>query len=113
MKTKKSLVNKIVEHGKYGKGKIVKFKEDYIYVQFEGMDREVSFLYPDAFEKFLTFKEKEQEERVEQDLQDKKDQAQAEEDERFEKYKQMYDVALEQHKQDTKGKKRKPAAKKK
>ncbi|MDO5519414.1 MAG: hypothetical protein Q4G58_02860 [bacterium] len=51
------MIKKAVVHKAFGKGTIVEKKQNYIKVQFEAFRERKTFLYPDSFEKFLTFEE--------------------------------------------------------
>ncbi len=51
------MLNKIVKHNKYGKGTILEKNQNYLKVQFESCEKVTTFLYPDAFEKFLVFED--------------------------------------------------------
>ncbi|MDO5292080.1 MAG: hypothetical protein Q4F05_04945 [bacterium] len=51
------MIKKAVVHKTFGKGTIVEKKQNYIKVQFEAFRERKTFLYPDSFEKFLTFEE--------------------------------------------------------
>lgn len=51
------MLNEIVLHNKYGKGKIVGVKDNYIKVAFQDSKEEKIFLYPNGFEKFLVFED--------------------------------------------------------
>ena len=46
------LENLTVQHTKFGKGTVVAFDEKYLTVRFETVEK--VFVYPDAFEKFLS-----------------------------------------------------------
>lgn len=46
------LENLAVNHGRFGAGTITKINGKYIVVRFDGVEK--TFVYPDAFEKFLT-----------------------------------------------------------
>ncbi len=48
-----NLVNKQVIHKIYGKGSVVKYNDSYIKIDFSAGNKE--FVFPDAFEKYLTF----------------------------------------------------------
>ncbi|MGR6836618.1 hypothetical protein [Syntrophomonas erecta] len=48
-----NLVNKQVMHKNFGKGKVVKYNDSYIKIDFPSGNKE--FVFPDAFEKYLTF----------------------------------------------------------
>ncbi|WFA10060.1 hypothetical protein [Tissierella sp. Yu-01] len=49
------LKNKIVMHKVFGEGKIVSFSDDYISIEFSVGEKR--FLFPDAFKRFIKFKE--------------------------------------------------------
>jgi hypothetical protein len=46
-----------VNHVKFGKGKIIEERGNYITVLFEGYEQPKLFLYPESFEKFLVFED--------------------------------------------------------
>ncbi len=50
-------LNAAVSHCKFGKGLIVEVKDKHVTVEFEALDENKVFTYPDAFEKFLHFED--------------------------------------------------------
>lgn len=54
----KIFAGKVVEHKKYGKGLIENIDESYLVVNFKDADKISTFVYPDAFEKFIVFEDK-------------------------------------------------------
>ena len=49
------MLNETVRHIKYGLGKVAEVDQNHIWVSFSGEAGTKLFLYPDAFERFLSF----------------------------------------------------------
>lgn len=58
MELSKILIGKNVNHNKLGTGTIIEEKEGYILVRFEN-EKVSKFVFPDIFEKFLSFEDEE------------------------------------------------------
>ncbi len=62
------IVNKVVRHDTYGKGKICEVKDDIITIQFDSTEK--SFIYPDAFKEHLFLTEKKSKQYIEKILEE-------------------------------------------
>ena len=54
------MLNETVRHIKYGLGKVAEVDQNHIWVSFSGEAGTKLFLYPDAFERFLSFESQEE-----------------------------------------------------
>ncbi|WP_172251095.1 hypothetical protein [Saccharibacillus deserti] len=62
------MVGQEVEHALYGQGRIVQNEDNRIEVNFPGTDESKKFMYPEAFEKFLSMSNPESQKRVLKDV---------------------------------------------
>lgn len=62
------LIGQKVEHASYGQGEIVSYEEQRVEVRFAEGEEPKKFLYPDAFEKFLSMTDKEYQQLVEKEV---------------------------------------------
>jgi hypothetical protein len=88
-----SLIDKKVDHIKYGAGRIKDVKEHVIWVQFEDPIGLKSFLYPEAFEKFLKTMDPEVENYVSESVRILKEQIESEKKRKQEEYEAKLEAA--------------------
>ncbi|WP_300384197.1 hypothetical protein [Clostridium sp.] len=100
------MLNEKVENKKYGIGTIIDTNDNKIIVRFKDLEEEKIFKYPDAFDGFLTFENKELEGRAIKDIKDKKNRLAIERAEKMltdaredeEKRKEKLEIAKEKRK---------------
>ncbi|NLG04211.1 MAG: hypothetical protein GX567_10335 [Clostridia bacterium] len=61
----------IVKHNKFGKGTVVRKANGHIIVNFSSCQLEKSFLYPDAFKKYLEYEDPEKQQKVLEEIKKK------------------------------------------
>ena len=67
------LINQKVKHIRFSTGKVIGIVgEDKIIVEFDSLERNLKFKYPEAFEKFLEFENKSLQEKALKQLEEKK-----------------------------------------
>ncbi|OWA37538.1 hypothetical protein B9G55_05655 [Saccharibacillus sp. O16] len=71
------LIGQEVEHVTYGQGQIVQNENERIEVEFSGETENKTFMYPDAFEKFLSMTDTLSQEKVSQEIEQLKEARQA------------------------------------
>lgn len=63
------MIHAKITHKKFGEGTITDLDQKHIKIIFKGQEKEKEFLYPEAFDNFLTLVNDEYQEKVDHDLQ--------------------------------------------
>lgn len=112
MELKELLKTKVI-HKKFGVGEVIKVEGMHLYVQFTKVPDIKKFLYPDAFDGFLTIENTERLKQVSMDLIGKRNEEAEMEHERNERYAKMDEELREMHKEAIKRRIKAAAAKQK
>ncbi|WP_175438430.1 hypothetical protein [Fusibacter sp. 3D3] len=104
-----TMIDQYVTHSLYGRGIVKKFENNYMKLDFEDGGKLKTFLYPDAFESFLTFEDEALQKKALEDLKKVMAVNQIEQDEKDLKSAE-YEQNLKEERREVLKKKRKAAA---
>lgn len=100
------MTHAIVRHKKYGKGTVISQDDALIDIRFEGSSRAISFVYPDAFDSYLSLEDAELSAAIAQELEAQRQQLLAEREEQQLSRKAEAEEALAREKELAKQKRR-------